>query len=70
METDSDSNRITNSFLNLQDTAIDKALERAVREALLMHRRAGNPVAVWREGKVVWLAADEVLNEMFKENGS
>jgi hypothetical protein len=27
----------------------------AVREALLQHKRAGNPVAVWRERRVVWV---------------
>lgn len=39
---------------------INRAYERAVREALLMHKRAGNPVAVWRDGKVVLLQPDEI----------
>lgn len=42
---------------------IDRAVRRGVREALLEHKRAGNPVAVWRDEKVVWLAPDEILIE-------
>jgi hypothetical protein len=39
---------------------IERALQRAVQEALRMHKRAGNPVAVWRDGEVVWLAPEEI----------
>ena len=37
-----------------------KAMTQAVREALLRHKRLGNPVAVWREVRVVWLLPDEI----------
>lgn len=43
--------------------AIDRAVARAAREALLMHKRAGNPVAVWRDGRVVLLQPEEILPE-------
>jgi hypothetical protein len=39
---------------------INRAYDRAVREALLMHKRAGNPVPIEREGKLVWLQPDEI----------
>ena len=39
---------------------INRAYERAVREALLMHKRAGNPVPIERDGKLVWLQPDEI----------
>jgi hypothetical protein len=39
---------------------INPAYERAVREALLMHKRAGNPVVVERDGKMVILQPDEI----------
>lgn len=39
---------------------INKAYERAVREALLKHKQAGNPIAVERDGKVVILQPDEI----------
>ena len=32
---------------------LEKKIQEAVREALLDHQRAGNPVAIWRDGKVV-----------------
>lgn len=39
---------------------INKAYDRAVREALLMHKRAGNPVPIEREGTLVWLQPDDI----------
>ena len=39
---------------------INRAYERAVREALLKHKRAGNPVPIERDGKMVWLQPDEI----------
>ncbi len=37
-----------------------RALRQAVREALLDHKRAGNPVAVWQDGRVVWIPPEEI----------
>lgn len=34
---------------------ITEAMQRAVREAVEMHKRAGNPIAVWKDGKAVWI---------------
>jgi hypothetical protein len=39
---------------------IERALRRAVQAALLRHKQAGNPVAVWRDGKVVWIAPEDI----------
>jgi hypothetical protein len=39
---------------------IEDALARAVREALLRHKRAGNPIAAWRDGQVVWIAPEDI----------
>ena len=36
------------------------ALRQAAREALLNHKRAGNPVAVWQDERVVWVPADQI----------
>lgn len=45
----------------LQDTKrIERALRQAEAEALRMHKRAGNPIAVWRNGQVAWLPAEEI----------
>lgn len=40
--------------------AIAAACQRAIREALLKHKLAGNPVAVSRNGKVVILQPNEI----------
>jgi len=32
---------------------ITETLQRAVRDAVLAHKRAGNPIAVWKDGKAV-----------------
>ena len=43
------------------DTArVEAALRVAVRRALRDHTRAGNPIAVWRDGRVVWLPPEEI----------
>lgn len=39
---------------------ISKACERAVREALIKHKKAGNYVVVSRNGEVVTLQPDEI----------
>ena len=36
-----------------------KAVQGAVREALIEHHQAGQPVPTWRDGKVVWVTVDE-----------
>ena len=45
------------------DARIQAALDEAVRAAILDHKRAGNPIATWRDGKVVWLSPDEIPDE-------
>ncbi|MBI1901362.1 MAG: hypothetical protein HYS13_09665 [Planctomycetia bacterium] len=40
--------------------ATEAAVQSAVRSALIMHKAAGNPIAVWRNGKVEWIPADEI----------
>ena len=39
---------------------IDQALEEAVREALKLHKQAGNPIAEWRNGEVHWIKPEEI----------
>jgi len=51
-----------------QGTPIDEALDEAVREAVRHHKRMGQPLAAWRNGRTVWLSPEEVEAE--KGNGS
>jgi hypothetical protein len=37
------------------------AVNRGIRDALLRHAQAGNPVATWRDDRVVWLQPAEVF---------
>jgi len=39
---------------------VTEALARGVREALLQHKRAGNPIVVWRDGQMVWIPPEEI----------
>jgi hypothetical protein len=39
---------------------VGRALRAGVRDALQRHKRDGDPVAVWREGRVVWLPPDQI----------
>lgn len=40
--------------------AIEAAVQAAVREALLQHKRAGNPVVGWRDGKIEWVPPEQI----------
>jgi hypothetical protein len=31
-----------------------------VREALRRHKQAGNPIAVWQDDQVVWIAPEDI----------
>lgn len=53
--------RVTHADERVQDaTVVEEALAKAVSEALRRHKRAGNPVPEWRDGKVRWLAPEEI----------
>ncbi len=39
---------------------VEKALAKAVSDALRHHKRAGNAVPEWKDGKVRWLAPEEI----------
>lgn len=45
--------------LTLQDKAM-LALEEAVEEVVARHKKSGHPLAVWQNGKVVRISADQV----------
>jgi hypothetical protein len=43
-------------------------ISEAVREALAAHRRAGNPVAIWRNDRVEWIPANEIPDDVARES--
>ena len=42
-------------------TQIERATAEARRQALLDHKRTGDPIVVWQDGKVVWIPADQIV---------
>ena len=42
---------------------IEDILRRAVRHALLEHKRVGNTIAAWENGRVVLIPAEEIQVE-------
>jgi hypothetical protein len=49
---------------NLKDIPIgiraEKALKKAVADAIADHKRFGDPIVIWRDGKVVKIPADKI----------
>jgi hypothetical protein len=43
-----------------QAEVVEAAARQAVRQALLVHKRMGNPICVWRHGRVVWIPPEEI----------
>lgn len=43
-----------------QGILIDQAIKEAIEKAVWEHKQVGNPVAAWRDGKVVWIAPEEL----------
>jgi hypothetical protein len=39
---------------------IEQAIQKAVRRALWQHKQLGNPICAWRNGKVVWIAPEDI----------
>jgi hypothetical protein len=49
------------------DKKIERAMQIATRKAILEHKRAGFPVVVVKEGKIVWLQPDEIPDDLLKD---
>ena len=44
-----------------QAEAIERVLHTAVQHALSIHKRLGNPIATWKDGKVVIVPPEEIV---------
>lgn len=51
---------------SMSEDAIDKRLRDVFRTAILDHKKKGNPICTWREGKVVWIQPKDIR---FEEDG-
>lgn len=39
---------------------LTRILQEGIYDALRQHKRAGNPICVWRDNKVVWIPPDQI----------
>jgi hypothetical protein len=44
----------------LEGTLVDEAMTRAARKALLLHKRMGVSVPVWRDGRIVRIKPQDI----------
>ena len=49
------------------DKRIERAMQIATRKAILEHKRAGFPVVVVKDAKVVLLQPDEIPDDLLKD---
>lgn len=40
--------------------AVTTAIQAGINAALLKHKQLGNPICVWRDNKVVWIAPENI----------
>jgi len=38
----------------------EEALKKAVADAIADHKRSGDPIVIWRDGKIVKIPADQI----------
>lgn len=54
----------------VQGKPVEEALRLAVRHALLEHKRAGNTIASWEDGRVVLIPAEQIeVEDNLQETG-
>ncbi|KAM3100634.1 hypothetical protein ACKFKF_11440 [Phormidesmis sp. 146-12] len=51
---------MTEAEIRIQHQKIKEGVKVAIAQALKRHRRLGESIAVWQDGKVVILEADEI----------
>ena len=61
--------KYTAEDLSRQAELLTAASQEAVREALIYHKRNGNSVVGWRDGRVVTVPPDEIVVDPPSSNG-
>ncbi len=52
------------SELLADHSLVTEAINRVVRQAVAQHAQAGQPVATWQDGKVIWIQPHEILSQL------
>lgn len=53
--------------VHLISVKAEKAMKAAVAKTIRDHARTGDPVVIWRNGKVVWVPAGQLLRQRPKK---
>jgi hypothetical protein len=64
------SHKYTKEELLAQAEVLTAACQEAVRNALLFHKRNGNSIAVWRDGRVVIVPPEEIVVDPPQSDGN
>jgi hypothetical protein len=52
---------LTHDYFATHAKEIESVFRLAVNDALRMHKRLGNPIATWKDGKVVIVPPEEIV---------
>jgi hypothetical protein len=52
---------LTDDYFATHAKEIERVFRLAVNDALRMHKRLGNPIATWKDGKVVIVPPEEIV---------
>ena len=52
--------------IHLINIKAEKAMKKAVAKTIQDHARTGDPIVIWRNGKVVWVPAKQLLQKQSK----
>lgn len=52
---------LTSDYFAVNAVEIGQVFQRAVNHALRMHKSLGNPIAAWKDGKVVIVPPEEIV---------
>ena len=53
--------------VHLISVKAEKAMKAAVAKTIRDHARTGDPVAIWRNGKVVWIPAKTLIRQQTRD---
>ena len=56
----SEQKRVDIGRLIREGTLVDEAIRKAIQDTLRLHKKLGDPVVGWKDGKVVWIPAAEI----------
>ena len=52
---------LTSDYFAVNALEIGRVFQCAVNDALRMHKRLGNPIAAWKDGKVIIIPPEEIV---------